>query len=443
MPRDSLSLKQIASNLMAHMPRQHALLISRGGLRQGALYMGAGALLSMAVNYAFNILAGRMLGPAGYGLIGILISSAMILSTLVFGGSTKAVAKYSSEFEAKQMPVFPVFVAGFKTHLILIAAFVIAAIALNSMMIRGFFDGKELLGQALIITVALYGISMFIGGMLQGLRALGVLGVYRLAQPLSRLLGFLVLSAVLSDRLAAAAVACVLTPLVGLWMAVPMLWRFRHRSLPVSGAFPIQTLLAFGLPASLLLGSSMLMANLAPLLAKWVAVEDQNVLAGSMVAALLIVRGPLFLFKALYDSLFPYASRAIAVGDYVQIRAYARKGILVSCLVMVVFAACILILGEGVIQAIFGPEFSASNADLLLLTLFSLFYFSGALLTDILAAAGRLWLTLISWAMGLLSTVMFCWLTSLEAGLRIEVGLALGAGITLVLLAKLYRSAFP
>ena len=62
-------------------------------------YVGAGTIIAALFSFAFNILAGRYLGPAGYGEFTLIQSVAMFLYIPMLLGFNTALIKYSSENE--------------------------------------------------------------------------------------------------------------------------------------------------------------------------------------------------------------------------------------------------------------------------------------------------------------------------------------------------------
>jgi O-antigen/teichoic acid export membrane protein len=108
---------------------------------------------------------------------------------------------------------------------------------------------------------------------------------------------------------------------------------------------------------------------------------------------------------------------------------------------MLILVLIILILGDQAITLIFGREFMASKIDLLMFTLFALFYFLSTLLTNVLMIWQRLWPLTVSWGIGIVLTILFSFFGPFPIPLRIEVGLVIGALVTLIILTRQYYQA--
>jgi O-antigen/teichoic acid export membrane protein len=67
------------------------------GFLKNFLYVGLGSCIAMIFSFSFNILAGRILGPSGYGELALLQSVAMFLVVPMLFGYSYAMTKYNSE----------------------------------------------------------------------------------------------------------------------------------------------------------------------------------------------------------------------------------------------------------------------------------------------------------------------------------------------------------
>ena len=63
------------------------------------LYVGLGTIVAMIFSFVFNIFAGRILGPSGYGEFTLVQSVAMFLYIPMLLGFNTAMVKFNSERE--------------------------------------------------------------------------------------------------------------------------------------------------------------------------------------------------------------------------------------------------------------------------------------------------------------------------------------------------------
>ncbi len=66
---------------------------------QNLSYVGFGTIVSIIFTFTFNILAGRLLGPSGYGEFSLIQSIALFLAVPMFLGINFSMLKYNSEIE--------------------------------------------------------------------------------------------------------------------------------------------------------------------------------------------------------------------------------------------------------------------------------------------------------------------------------------------------------
>jgi len=211
----------------ALLTRFRALLI-RPGLRQGLLILAATSLANV-LDYAYNVVMGRMLSTDGYGVLVALQAVLQIVSVSLVVVRT-VTARYASRFLAlKQLDQAGAFV---RNALRTMALWGAAAALLLALLSGTLARLLQIPTRAPVLVVAAALLPMMLkpvaGGALQGLQKFTALGIVQVAHAAFRLiLGVLLvwlgLDAV--GALAALPLGTVGTVLLGLALMGGVLWR--------------------------------------------------------------------------------------------------------------------------------------------------------------------------------------------------------------------------
>jgi len=76
-----------------------------GSFGQGAVYVTASSVLFVLSGYLINVWLGRHLGPADYGVFGVVVTLMTVLNVVQSAGVPQAVARYAAEQEEHSNPV--------------------------------------------------------------------------------------------------------------------------------------------------------------------------------------------------------------------------------------------------------------------------------------------------------------------------------------------------
>lgn len=173
-------------------------------LKHSALVLSA-TMIGMIISYFYQLILGRLLGPAEYGIFGSLIAIVYIIS--VFSGTINtSITKFSSEFAArKEYGKLKTLLVGYSTKLTLIGLLLFLVFSLFSTLIAGALGISSLL--SIIIIGLLIPFSLLyavITGLLRGLQMFTKYSLVSVVQPIAKFaigiafvfLGFGVLGAI-------------------------------------------------------------------------------------------------------------------------------------------------------------------------------------------------------------------------------------------------------
>lgn len=163
-------------------------------------YVAAGTLIATILSFAFNILAGRMLGPTEYGEFTLVQSIAMFLYIPMLLGFSTAMVKYSSEKEdfERQSKII-------STTYILVSIFTIASVTIYlifSSQLSNIFSISPKLFYLSLIFAALFVFYTLTTSTLKGLFKMKTLAIFQPIYAAILLLAFLffILNNVLSFK---------------------------------------------------------------------------------------------------------------------------------------------------------------------------------------------------------------------------------------------------
>ncbi|MDX6668572.1 MAG: hypothetical protein QOK04_1952 [Solirubrobacteraceae bacterium] len=155
--------------------------------RRGAAMLSLGTLGSGVLAYVFNAFAARTLGPGGYGPVAVLWAAVFLVSIVLFRPIEQTLSRSIADRVARGVDARPVVRSVMRLSLLAAALPVVAvAVAWNPLTER-LFHGHSALTAALAVGIAGYGLSLFVRGVMGGLRWFGGYGILLLADGAIRL----------------------------------------------------------------------------------------------------------------------------------------------------------------------------------------------------------------------------------------------------------------
>jgi O-antigen/teichoic acid export membrane protein len=413
-------------------------------LSLGAAMLSIGTLASGVLAYAFNLLAARSLGAEAYGHVAVLWAGMFLVSVVAFRPVEQMLSRGIADRAARGIDARPVLRAGTRLALLLVALITAVAAAAFQPLSDHLFDGSEGMTLALWAGIAGYAVSYWVRGIASGLQQFDSYGLLLLVDGAARVVIAIPLLFVASPTLAATAI--VLAALFG--PAAPLAveaWRRRGGPRPhlaeLLGAgktaepFAVRPALAFAAPVAIVAGAEQVLVSGGALLVAIDGSASAAAAAGTVFAATMLVRAPVFLFQGVAAALLPKLTTLHATGER---RKLARGVALIAGGMLALsagLAAASLLLGPEAMTFIFGDDFVVGRVDLAVLSAGVGTYLAAATLGQAALAQGRAALAAAVWAS---SAALF---VAVELGLggspfhRVSVAFTVATGAACVLLA--------
>ncbi len=397
----------------------------------GAVPLLAGLGVQALTTYLFLVIAGRALGPVGFGALSGLYLLLTSAATGLFAPLEQEVTRQRAHGRAAASWDETLYRRAITQGLIASALAVVVFVAAFPATLRILGDEPSLL-VALLVALPGYACWFATRGDLAGTRRLGRYGVQLGLDGLLRLLAALIFVAVDAGT-AAYGAAFALSP----WLTLLLTWT--QRRMPPGAAVRPGTRL--GRHFALLVLSALaaqLLINAGPLVVNLLATDSERATAGLYLAALVVIRIPVFLFTAVQPSFLRALAEHAGHGDR---GAFTRLlGLLLAALVSLVTACCVAapLLGPSVISWLFDFDERLTRTTYLLLTVAIGLFLIATVLAQALLALGRHQAVTLGWLLGLVGLVAG---TAWPGGAvdRATNGLLAGALVATLALAALLR----
>ncbi len=321
------------------------------GAARGTLQMTVGRIVLFGSGWAVSTILARALGPADYGVYGVVLSVLLWLEHLGDFGIPEATAKLISEDRERAPRVERA--AQTLLLLVFLLVFVLAWLAAPLMaQVLHVADGTRLFRLA-ILDVPLTGAYFAAQGILAGRRdfvglslGLAAYGLTKLAGVgVAGLAGLSVAAALVVNALGTAGALAVLAVRLSPRPVAPSL----------AGARPLLSLAA---PVGVFLLASQVLYNLDLWSLTVLGVEPAAVV-GLYVAALNLARVPALLCSSINSVILPYLSMALAGPDPAAARRYVHGAGRFLWLTLLPAAALVALTAEDVMVLVFSARYGA------------------------------------------------------------------------------------
>jgi O-antigen/teichoic acid export membrane protein len=351
--------------------------VGRAAARGAAMLMAAQLCLT-ASSYVVAVVLARWLGPADYGVYGIVYSVLLTVELVARFGIPQAVSKLIAE-QPQRLPGLEATGATF-TLIISLAVFVAFWLAAPALAAAFHVRDGAYLFRIAALDIPLYGMYITANHIFNGRGRFGIGSAGIVLYSLSKLIGILLLNAIglsivgalIVNALASAFALAFLLQRLGTSILMPTL---RHW-------YPI---LRLAVPVGMSLGAMQLLLSIDLWLLNVVGVDVPEADKGTYVAALNLARIPNLLAFVIIAVLIPSIAHALATEDVALAQRPARAAI--RFLITLLVPGCALV---------------AVNARELMVLLFSAAYADGAPLLVLLIFAQGLSYTMLNSLCGIL-----------------------------------------
>jgi O-antigen/teichoic acid export membrane protein len=296
---------------------------------------------------------------------------------------------------------------------------------------RTFFDGESTCVWALAIGVLGYAAQHIVRGWAAGTGRFRHYGVVVAGESVLRLVGGVVLSLAGTQRVGPYALVLGAAPLAAAVALLP--WRhIRHgRVRDHAAALPPLVAGAF---------TSQLLLNITPVAAAALATAADYDVVGPLLAVLVVVQAPVFLYAAVQASLLPRMSALLASGRAVLAWRELRRLSAVLLVLGAVLALAAAALGPWAVRTFFGGGFALGRRHFVITAAASVLYMLAMTFAQALLALRRRAWVAVAWALGGASYGAVL-LAPADLLLRVERALLVGCAVGCLAMAVLLTGA--
>lgn len=412
------------------------------GVRKGTLYTLIGLGASGLLLFLFNMLAARMLGPSGFGILSVVYSLISATTPLLVGGISTGIVRFVSAFEAQKEKgkIQGTVRDGFILWICFFLLFLIVTSILRDSIRVKYLDGSSFLFVVFVLGVLFHSSLILICSILKGLREFRHNAVTIIAQYSFRVLFLLGFVIFLDSGINGASATLFSAPLVSLIIAILICFKLKGRLASGKPEGDLKGFFNFAGPVTLSSFLAIFLLRCGPLLIKTLGGIEANRSAGLFASVFALVSVGRMAVSALGTVLFPNLSRANALGNIELQKRYIRKSFFLMSGLCVLMIIGLWLFGPIIMKIVYGKEFVLRRLDILLIATMGGFFFLAQLLNSILLARSLTKEVLISWGSALLFLVLFIWITELSPLLRVEAGLCLATFTAFSLMLGMLRA---
>jgi O-antigen/teichoic acid export membrane protein len=397
---------------------------------RGATPLLVGLAVQAVTTYLFLVIAGQTLGAAGFGALSGLYLVLTGAATGLFAPLEQEVTRRRGQERA-----------GTSYDPTLLRRAILLGLFASALAAAGFLaawpitldllGGQRWLVVALLVALPGYACWFAFRGELSGRRRLRRYGAQLALDGVIRLVGGALLAGTGHTSTAAFGLLFAVSP----WLTVAVTWtRGERHPLPAQVRGP-----GLGGHVALLVLSALaaqLVINAGPAIINVVATASERKTAGVYLAALVVIRVPVFLFTAVQPAFLPALAELARAGHRAEFGRLLARVLLALGAGTVVVSVGATLLGPPVIAWLFDFDESLNRVDYLLLTVSVGLFLMATILAQALLGLGQHVLVAVGW----LSALVGLAIGTLYPGGAVEranCALLAGAGVATVVLAGL------
>ncbi|MFC1662944.1 flippase [Patescibacteria group bacterium] len=407
--------------------------------KRGALYLTIANAIFLGSSYIIQVLLGRFLGPAEYGVLGVVIYTLSLTEYFFGSGLFLATSKYIAEKPAATKSIIKISKRiQLSLAIIFAGLFIILANPLAKL-----FNEPDITNfiRILALIAPIYGFRSLYQSFLNGQQQFGKQAVSMIAGATVKIIGVIT---VLWIGLGIAGVlfAYLAGGLGGLIFA----WYLMERRPEGDEIFPAKKLIVTTLPLIAYLIMFPLIFNIDLFMVKILMADTEA--AGYYTAASTIARLPFFLFTSLAVVLLPSISAAIAQQNYEKISYYIRQTLRIGIIIILPLTILIMTTADNLINILYTDAFSPAAWPLTILAA-GMFFLTLFKLTTTIIIGGRRPVSIIYYVLSLLIVDIVANILLIPkyglAGAALASGLMalLGFVITSIIVYAKHRSFIP
>ncbi|QIG44786.1 hypothetical protein G5V58_20180 [Nocardioides anomalus] len=379
------------------------------------------------------VLAGRSLGPAGFGALSSLYLLVTSVATGLFTPLEQEVTRRRGVERSRHTWDRSLTRRALGHGQAAAGAALVLALAAYPLTVRVLGD-QDWLVVSLCLALPGYAAWFEVRGELAGQGHLRRYGTQLVVDGASRMVGALALVLTGGESVATFGLLFGLSPWITLLLTLPG-WRLAPEQRRAGPADPLARPLALLVLSAL---ASQLLINAGPLVVNLLATDDERDLAGVYLAVLVVVRIPVFLFSAVQPGYLRSLAEYVGGGDRQAFDELVRRVLMTVAGVSAAVCLASTALAPPLVSWVFGFDQRLDRATCLLLTLaVGLFLVAVVLAQALLALGHHVWVTT-GWLLGLAGLALGA---APDTGVVTRATLALlaGAAVATASLALLLR----
>jgi len=400
-------------------------------LPQGTLLVGSGIGLLGLAAYVQLAVAGHALAESDMASLAVLWSIVFAVAPGIFLPLEQELTRLVADRRAVGSPIRPVLNKGAVLVAGAMALLTAGAWAAQGPIAAVFFQGDRSLVWITCLSLGVHAALHATRGALAGLGRFGWYGSQLAIDGGLRLIGTLIVSS--SESVAPYAWLLVIAPALSMLLTLGPVLRAgtpgaRLPWAALSGRLGLLTTGAF---------LNQLMINMAVINAHLLSPDDTRV-AVALLAAMVMVRAPVFLFGAMHASLLAGAAAAVARRDWDGVWAMVRRAIMAVSALVAGAAVVLVPAGPAMAAWLFNAPEVLGGFDFVLLSAGVGAYLWAFVFSQVLVAMHGHVAQAYCWLAGTAVLFAVCALP-LAVSLRVELGFVSGAATTAVLLGMTLR----
>jgi O-antigen/teichoic acid export membrane protein len=413
--------------------------LHRNPLPEGSLSIGLGLVVAGLTQYGFLAIAARALGPVRYAPLATFWSLLFVVGPGFFLPLELEVSRAIAARRARADGGRPLVIRAAAGGGALLGVLVIATAIASGPIDQRLFDGDPIMVWALVAGLCAYYLEHLTRGTLAGNGRFGGYGVLLGSEGLLRMLLCLALTVIGATIAGWFGFAMVMASFMAIGLALA---GRRGLLLPGSPASwgELSRALGYLLVSSVL---SLLLLNGGTVAVQLLATPAQEAAAGRFLTARIIAFIPVFLFQAVPAALLPRLSRLAAEGRMAEFRKVILELTLLVALLGTSGVGMLTAFGPVASHLLFGGAFDLGRVDYALLSAAGAVFMVGTVLYQSLVALSGYERATAGMLVGTVSFVVVTAIGS-QLFLRVELGLLAGAiassAVMAILLISLLRT---
>jgi len=346
---------------------------------RGVFYYFLSTSTFIICGYGIHIGLGRILGPADYGIFGIVISLSSMSYLFFNNGIQFAVSKYVSE---KGTVAYPVLKSAIKIQFVFGLSLTLIWIGLADQIAAWLHDASLAVyirfSALAILPLALYEAIL---GFLNGTKAFGRHALVEIVYSISKAVAVFSL-VYLGFQLTGAIAGYVIAAIFGL-IAAKVFFKVQDRQ----GSFEVRRLIKFALPVMISGVATSFLMNIDIIFVKFFL--KINELVGFYTCASNVARPLWFLSTAIGAALLPMISQATSAEDRISTQKYIHQSLRYAAIILLPLTVIVSASAHNLVQMLYSSRFSSASTPLEVLAFGFLFLSLFTILSIVIAASGR------------------------------------------------------